>query len=47
MVMQFFLPFQEIPASLSGSGREAVYSEDGDTLVMTFHQFILRDLAIL
>ena len=39
-------PLPGDPASLSGSGREAVYSEDGDTLVMTFHQFILRDPAI-
>lgn len=27
------------------SGREAVYSEDGDTLVMTYHEFIQRDSA--
>jgi len=33
------------PATFSISGREAVYSEDGDTLVMTYHEFIRRDSA--
>ena len=33
------------PATFSVSGREAVYSEDGDTLVMTYHEFIRRDSA--
>jgi hypothetical protein len=33
------------PATFSVSGREAVYSEEGDTLVMTYHEFIRRDSA--
>ena len=33
------------PMTFSVSGREAVYSEDGDTLVMTYHEFIRRDSA--
>ena len=38
-------PIPGDPATFSISGREAVYSEDGDTLVMTYHEFIRRDSA--
>jgi hypothetical protein len=38
-------PVPADPATFSVSGREAVYSEDGDTLVMTYHEFIRRDSA--
>ena len=38
-------PIPGDPATFSVSGREAVYSEDGDTLVMTYHEFIQRDSA--
>jgi hypothetical protein len=36
-------PISVDPETFSVSGREAVYSEDGDTLVMTYHEFIRRD----
>jgi hypothetical protein len=38
-------PLPADPATFSVSGREAVFSEDGDTLVMTYHEFIRRDSA--
>jgi hypothetical protein len=38
-------PLPADPVTFSVSGREAVFSEDGDTLVMTYHEFIRRDSA--
>ena len=40
-------PIPGDPDTLSASGREAVYSEDGDSTAITFHEIIRYDPATL
>jgi hypothetical protein len=38
-------PIPGDPGTISASGREAVYSDDGDTLAMTYHEILRSDPA--